>query len=106
MDTYQAIFDGVRSKISNCDVSQVLRDVLVQQMDFGAFIQRLNQEMYNVSAEMQRPSVLYRPGLSIDGNMWCALYGDNIQDECAGFGASPQGAMHDFDVNWSKSKQQ
>lgn len=46
------------------------------------------------------PHVLMRPKLSIDGNQWCALYGDNLQDGVAGFGDSPQKAMADFDKNW------
>lgn len=49
-----------------------------------------------------RPSVLFRPHLSIDGNQWCALYGDNLQDGVAGFGDSPEAAMRDFDQAWSK----
>ena len=49
-----------------------------------------------------RPSVLFRPHLSIDGNQWCALYGDNLQDGVAGFGDSPEAAMRDFDQAWGK----
>lgn len=49
------------------------------------------------------PSVMFRPALSIDGNQWCALYGENLQDGVAGFGDSPSLAMHDFNLNWSRS---
>lgn len=49
------------------------------------------------------PSVLYRPRLFPDGNMWCALYGDNIQDGFAAFGRSPGDAMHQFDMTWHKA---
>lgn len=49
----------------------------------------------------QRPSVLFRPSLSVDGSQWCALYGDNLQDGVAGFGDSPADAMWDFDRAWS-----
>lgn len=49
-----------------------------------------------------QPSVLYRPKLSVDGNRWCALLGDNLQDGVAGFGASPEAAMFDFNKNFSK----
>jgi hypothetical protein len=48
----------------------------------------------------QRPSAVFRPALTIDGNQWCALYGGNLQDGVAGFGASPVDAMWDFDKNW------
>ena len=43
------------------------------------------------------PSVLYRPTLSADGTMWCALFGDNLQEGIAGFGETPIAAMEAFD---------
>ena len=46
------------------------------------------------------PSYIFRPQLSIDGNKWCALYGDNLQDGVAGFGDSPAEAYADFDLKW------
>jgi hypothetical protein len=49
-----------------------------------------------------RPSTVYKPNLTIDGNMWCALYGDNLQEGVAGFGKSPALAYEDFDKNWYK----
>lgn len=48
----------------------------------------------------QRPSAVFRPSLSVDGNQWCALYGANLQEGVAGFGDSPADAMWDFDRNW------
>lgn len=51
-----------------------------------------------------RPSVLYRPAISIDGNQWCALYGTNLQDGVAGFGDTPEAAMVDFDKNWREQR--
>lgn len=53
-------------------------------------------------AEMDRPSVLYRPALTIDGNQWCAIYGDNLQDGVAGFGSSPAEACTAFDKAWTE----
>jgi hypothetical protein len=55
------------------------------------------------AAQYERPSVLYRPSLSIDGNQWCALYGENMQDGVSGFGDSPSAAMWDFDQAWTKN---
>lgn len=54
------------------------------------------------SAEEQRmrPCVLFRPAISIDGDQWCALYGENLQDGVAGFGDSPEAAMAAFDAAW------
>jgi len=53
------------------------------------------------AATWERPSVLFRPKLSLDGNQWCALYGDNLQDGVAGFGDSPAHAMYEFDKAWN-----
>ena len=59
------------------------------------------QQAYQQVAEcLTDASVMYRPNLSIDGNKWCALYGDNLQDGVAGFGDSPAAAMQDFNKNW------
>ena len=47
-----------------------------------------------------RPSFILRPRLFIDGNQWCALYGENVQDGLAGFGDSPDAAYAAFDAEW------
>jgi hypothetical protein len=44
-----------------------------------------------------RPSVLFRPTLSADGTMWCALLGGDLQSGVAGFGETPAAAMLEFD---------
>jgi hypothetical protein len=54
------------------------------------------------AVEMQRPSVLWRPRLFRDGDQWCALYGQNIQDGVAAFGKTPDEAMRNFDTTWGK----
>ena len=50
--------------------------------------------------QLSRPSYMLRPRLSIDGNQWCALYGENLQDGVAGFGDSPEDAYTAFDDAW------
>ena len=50
--------------------------------------------------EQMRPSVVFKPALSRDGDMWCALFGDNLQEGVAGFGESPAKAMWAFDTAW------
>ncbi|MDO9093380.1 MAG: hypothetical protein Q7U99_12190 [Rubrivivax sp.] len=54
------------------------------------------------AARYEAPSAVYRPRLSIDGDQWCALYGDNLQDGVAGFGKSPADAMWNFDQAWTR----
>jgi hypothetical protein len=64
----------------------------------------LRREIEAARAEVNqlraRPSVFYRPELTVDDNQWMALYGDNPQDGVAGFGDSPAEAMSDFDRVW------
>ena len=50
--------------------------------------------------ERLRPCFIYAPLLTIDGDQWCAMYGNNLQDGVAGFGSSPAAAMLDFDKHW------
>ena len=57
----------------------------------------------NLNYITDRPCNVYKPKLFIDGNQWCALFGDNLQDGVAGFGNSPQKAFEDFDRNWVKT---
>lgn len=45
---------------------------------------------------------LLRPTITIDGNQWCVLYGDNLQDGVAGFGDTPYLAVLDFTKAWNR----
>lgn len=98
-DSYQPIYDAVRSRISNGDlgsaVERALRDASLSH--YAEMAMRSAQE---AAAYAVRPHVLMRPAVSIDGNQWCALYGDNLQDGVAGFGDSPHAAMWAFDRAW------
>ena len=99
MDNYQAVYDAVRSKIGYLD-SNTLIDRIARCFDFSCQISAMLQ---SIEYENLRPCVMMRPKISVDGNQWCALYGDNLQDGVAGFGDSPAKAMQDFDNSWSKS---
>jgi len=99
METYQPIFDAVRSKISNGDIGAAVEAAMSNANISHYFSMAMNTMQY-AAAEHQRPSAVFRPKLSIDGNQWCALYGDNLQDGVAGFGDSPSDAMFDFDRAW------
>lgn len=99
-DSYQAIYDAVRSRISNGDVGSAIRDVAFRAFDISHAVAMLQQEFSIAAAEMQRPSAIYRPALSRNGDQWCALYGADLVDGVCGFGPSPDEAMRDFDKNW------
>jgi len=55
-------------------------------------------------AARQAPHVLMRPALFSDGDMWCALYGESLQEGVAGFGPTPAAAMENFDFAWRNAK--
>jgi len=56
--------------------------------------------------ERMRPFYLLRPRVFPDGNQWCALYGDNLQEGVCGFGDTPAKAATAFDVAWLHGKAQ
>lgn len=106
-DSYQAIYDAVRSRIQGGDicgaVEHAIRDANISHYVERAFFS-FAEEFGQAALEYKRPCVLFRPTLSIDGNQWCALYGENRQDGVAGFGDTPYKAMIDFDIQWLNAK--
>ena len=60
--------------------------------------------MQTIAEKLTAPHVVIRPHLAKDGNMWSALYGDNLQEGVCGFGETPALAMADFDKNWGTEK--
>ena len=52
----------------------------------------LREQIYAVANEWQRPSVMYRAKFLKEGDKWCCLIGENIQDGVCAFGDSPQQA--------------
>ncbi len=61
--------------------------------------QIISQEASVVSAELCRPSVLYRPALKKTDWGWTAEYGELIVSSC-----SAAGAMEAFDKQWLEEK--
>jgi hypothetical protein len=68
--------------------------------DYNGHIASAEINIYNYSCTINRPSFILKPRLYIDGDMWCALYGENLQDGVAGFGKSPELAYLDYDNKW------
>ncbi len=56
--------------------------------DLSHLTESVSRSAGEVAIALTRPHVLMRPALSLDGNMYCALYGENIMEGCAGFGES------------------
>lgn len=104
MDSYQAIYDAVRSSIRGGDIGSAVRDVAFQQFDISHMKSILLQDFSIAAQEMARPSVLFKPTLSVDGDMWCALLGENLVEGLAAFGKTPYDAMLAFDQAFYKER--
>lgn len=98
-DNYQAVYDAVRSRIGTFNAAELSEGIL-RQFDISFQVNQVVDSFISSAYAHRMPSVLYRPTLTVDGNMWCALYGENLQDGVAGFGESPAKAMEAFDNAW------
>jgi len=58
------------------------------------------EKLWIAKMEHERPSVLFKPKVYPDGNKWCALYGDDLQNGVCGFGDTPDEASRDFNKHW------
>lgn len=74
----------------------------IRNMLHQAACYKSNAAEYEEQAERERvrPFMLLRPKICKDGNKWCAMYGENIQDGVCGFGDTPAQAATNFDFNW------
>lgn len=102
MDSYQPIYDAVRSRISNGNIGEVIREVAYQCFDISNMRALLQQDFCSAAMEMARPAVIFRPILSRDGDQWCFLLGENLQEGVAGFGNTPCAAALAFDQAFYK----
>jgi hypothetical protein len=66
--------------------------------------QSVLNNQWNAAQSQQLPSVLYRPRLMADGDMWIALYGDDLASGVCGCGKTPAEAMYEFDKAWSSQR--
>lgn len=82
-DEYQAVYDAVSHRICTLDLD--IRNALA-----------------SVACELKRPVVIMRPALSLDGDQWCFLLGDNLMTGVSGFGDTPAAASAAFDAAWYK----
>lgn len=75
--------------------------MLLSQLSHQAYIQNdMTMQHLFQQAEYTLFSIL-RPKIYKDGNQWCVLYGDNVQDGICGFGDTPYKAVVDFNNSWN-----
>lgn len=99
-DNYQAVYDAVRSQVPGCDTSSVLTEAAARAFDISHVTSLAVESITSVSNALTRPSAVYRPKLTKDGDMWIALYGSNLQSGVCGCGETPEKAMAEFDKAW------
>lgn len=103
-DSYQAIYDAVRSRISGGNIAEAVRDVAFQAFDISHMKAYLQQEFCSAAYEMQRPCAVFKPTIQSDGDMWTVLLGDDPQTGVFATGATPAEAMSNWDQEFWKGK--
>lgn len=98
-DAYQAIYDATRSRIQGGDIGNAVENA-IRDMNLSFYFENAMSAIAQAASCHEEPSAIYRPKIYMDGDQWCALYGDNLQDGVCGFGDSPALAMNDFNKNW------
>lgn len=104
MDSYQAIYDAVCSRISGGNVGEAVADACRNSFDISHAVSVIQSEFCIAAGEMARPSAVYKPTLSADGSMWMVLLGEDLQSGVAGFGETPAAAMAEFDQAFYKER--
>ncbi|MDS0990932.1 hypothetical protein OSC00_03500 [Citrobacter freundii] len=101
-DTYQAVYDAVRSRITNGDIGSAVESAM-RDAQISFYFDRMACAFDEYASEQARPCVVFKPTLSQDGNAWMAVLGD-IPTGVVGCGDSPAEAMYDFDKKWFKKE--
>lgn len=101
MSYSQEIYDAVRSKISGGDIGGAVSEIARNAFDISWEKDAVKTEFLNVAYEWQRPSVVFKPTISQDGNAWLAILGD-LPTGVVGAGNTPAEAMADFDKAWHR----
>lgn len=73
---------------------------IVNQFSYAT--EAMSNSARNIEINLSQPHILLRPKMFRDGNQWCCLYGDSLQEGVCGFGDSPYQAAMAFDGEWHK----
>ena len=104
-DTYQAVYDAVRSRVGSID-GQTIARAIADKIDISyekalvaeRIVDEFQEALSVIAQEVQRPCVLFKPVLSrySEDSPWDAKYGGVV-----GSGPSPAEAMTAFDKAWN-----
>ena len=70
--------------------------ILVLLSEWLLYFKQMTDE---IRTESTKPSVLYKPKIYPDGNIWCCILSD-IPECIVGFGKTPYEAVCEFDKNF------
>jgi hypothetical protein len=101
-DSYQAIYDAVRSRISGGNVGEIVADACRSAFDISHLKYHLQEDFSIAAREMARPCVLFKPTIQADGNMWTVLLGPDPMIGVFATGATPAEAMANWDQEFWK----
>lgn len=102
-DTYQPIYDAVRASIRNANIGDAVQSA-IRDLNLSHYAEMMQRAFESSAAQYERPSVVHRPKLFADGDMWCALLGDDIQSGLCAFGKTALEAMWNFDIAFAKER--
>lgn len=91
--------DQKRQVRGPCNTGGSKWEVFMERLEMPQYIQN---ELYEWAKELRRPSFMFQPKLSRDGDLWCVLLGDNLQEGLCAFGVSPEVAFRNFDIEFAK----
>lgn len=71
------------------------------ELSFGQQ-ERLTERLMQTAVEAAEYNLVatLHPSITIDGDKWCVLYGQDLMTGIAGFGETPYLAVLDFNRNW------
>lgn len=78
------------------------QDYWMNRANQDTIVSNLSQEAQLVYWNAKQDLVLFEslhPKISKDGNLWCVLYGEDLQVGISGFGDTPMAAILDFNKN-------
>lgn len=103
-DSYQAVYDAVRSRISNANVGDAVAEACRNAFDISHARAILQEQFCATALEMARPSVVFKPTIQADGDIWTVLLGPDPQIGVFATGTTPAEAMANFDQEFWKAK--
>lgn len=85
-------------------MSEVLNEYWSAQLvtEYMGMLHEQKMQNYGYQCDRSAPHVIHNARVYKDGNAYCCLLGENIQEGICGFGKTPQEACNEFDRIWTQ----